>query len=188
MRGGKFSLLSSAPQPLIWESGSLASHRRHQRRPGGLHERAPTRQCQPIFLPWLQPGGLKPGSRTSARERRVVRGWTIAILDARALKLDPTPIPAPIPIIGRASVGPATASGKPTAAIKRSRYLRMISLLYWLTFLRTPQERLNGLAGLAGALSALPRSRAPIEFVFCRLLHWRSHVFNKKHAHCVPQS
>jgi len=102
-----------------------------QRRPGGLHERAPTRQCQPIFLPWLQPGGLKPGSRTSARECRAVREWMVAVLDARALKLDPTPTPVPIPIIGRASVAPAAASGKPTAAVKTSRYLRMISLLYW---------------------------------------------------------
>jgi hypothetical protein len=111
----------------------------------------------------------------------------IAILDARALKLDRAPKSAPIPIV-RASVAPATASDKPTAALKTSICLRMI--LSFVTFLRASQERLNASRPRRPLASAhfgahTRQSNFAFDLVF---FIWRSQLFNDEHIQCVPMT
>src|SRR5438093_10132746 len=97
-----------------------------------MQPRVPTRQCHPVFLPWLQPGGANLGPRacalavTPTRVRAVVmrlEGWTPVFALVLATPRAPVPIRS-------ASALPATAMDNPAAAaVRTNRFLHMDHLL-----------------------------------------------------------
>src|SRR6516165_1717541 len=96
-----------------------------------MQPRVPTRQCQPVFLPWLQPDGRTVGPRACALALKVDRVPTLAIrLGALIPTFAPTPAPpcAPTPI-RCASASLATAMDSPAAAVTTSRFLHIQRLL-----------------------------------------------------------
>src|SRR5205809_6148946 len=121
------SCLLSAPRALRHE---LSCHRK----PGCMQPRAPTRQCQPVFLPWLQPGGLSAGPRACALAVRPARVPTIAL---RLAALTPTFAPtlvlpwAPMPIRCASALFAAAMESPAAATVTMSTFLHMQCLLFW---------------------------------------------------------
>src|SRR5260370_42392331 len=104
-----------------------------------MQPRVPTRQCQPVFLPWLQPGGLNSGPRVCAlafmpaRVRAVVMRpaltpptFALTFAPPCAPTFAPPCAPAPIRC---APALPATAMHNPAAAARTNIFLHMERLL-----------------------------------------------------------
>src|SRR5260370_38637639 len=92
------------------------------RNPGGIHPRVPTRQCQPVFLPWLQPGGLTEVA--CALALKAVRVFAVAIrFTALTLTFAPTLARPWAPMLRASALSTAARTSPAAGTITTSKFL-----------------------------------------------------------------